>query len=390
MRNWRDENGQVLVMVALSMTVLLGFVAFATDVGVMLRERRIVQSAADAAAIGAATEALWENSPSSVTSGMWTAATKDATLNGFTPGSTNGSRSSKGSLLTINITPNISISGYNASGYVQAIAAQTTPTMFMNLFGFHSMDVTATAIASHKVTSNGCIYVLDSGGNDPGDTVDMNGNSLISSPNCGMTVNGTVSTSGSASIDTKFTFASTTDVQPDPFNYLQQTANQPTVPSGTAMGGNCTLPANLSDKSLTSCLYDYNCSSTTNTCAITGNLQNNTLYYYDLHGYCKLRHQPRLPRHQYRGKQRLRAAGGFMRGIGQVVEVVHGHAQLNDAEDEHEHDQHGERAFDQGLAVIFAYAALQRARQRRVKGQPNCVSSDQFWRVLSSEYPARL
>ena len=282
MRNLRDESGQVLVMVALSMTVLLGFVAFATDVGVMLRERRIVQSAADAAAIGAATEALWENSPSSVTSGMWTAATKDATLNGFTPGSANGSRSSNGSLLTINITPNISISGYNASGYVQAIAAQTTPTMFMNLFGFHSMDVTATAIASHKVTSNGCIYVLDNGGNDPGDTVDMNGNSLISSPNCGMTVNGTISTSGSASIDTKFTFASTTDVQPDPFNYLQQTANQPTVPSGTAMGGNCTLPANLSDKSLTSCIYDYNCSSTTNTCSLTGNLQSNTLYYYDL------------------------------------------------------------------------------------------------------------
>lgn len=286
MRKWRDESGQVLIVVGLSMTVLLGFVGFATDVGVLLHERRTLQSAADAAAIGAATEALWENTPTSVTSGMWTAATKDASLNGFTPGSSNGSTSTGGASLAIMITPNITIPGYNSSGYVQAVATQSTPTVFMNLFGFHAMNVTATAIASHKVTSNGCIYVLDSSSgttpNDPNDTVDMNGNSLISSPNCGMTVNGTVNISGSASIDTKFTYASTTDVQPDPFNYLQVTANQPTVKSGTAMGGNCTLPANQTDTSLKYCLYDYNCSSTTNTCAITGSLQSNTLYYYDL------------------------------------------------------------------------------------------------------------
>lgn len=280
MRKWKDESGQVLVIVSLSMTVLLGFVGLATDVGVLLHERRTVQSAADAAAIGAATEAQWENSPSSVTSGMWSAATKDATLNGFTPGSSNGSTSSGGATLTINITPNISIPGYNSSGYVQAIAVQNTPTIFMNLFGYHAMNVSATAIASHEVTSNGCIYVLDNGGNVPTNTVNMNGHSLISSPNCGMTVNGSVSTSGSSTIDTKFTFASTTDVQPDPFAYLQQTANQPTVPSGTAPGGNCTLPANLTDSSLTHCLYDYNCGG--GACAITGNLQSNTLYYYDL------------------------------------------------------------------------------------------------------------
>lgn len=282
MRNWKNENGQVLIVTALSMTVLLGFVGFATDVGILLRERRIVQSVADSAAIGAATEALWENNSSSVSSGMWTAATKDATLNGFTPGSANGSTSSSGATLTITVSPNITIPGYNSSGFVQAVATQSTPTMFMNMFGYHSMGVTATAIASHKVTSNGCIYVLDNGGNDTTDTVDMNGNSLISSPNCGMTVNGTVSTSGSSSIDTKFTYASTTDVQPDPFSYLQQTANQPTVPSGTAAGGSCTLPANLTDTSLQHCVYDYNCSSVTNTCTLTGNLQSNTVYYYDL------------------------------------------------------------------------------------------------------------
>lgn len=282
MRKWKDESGQVLVMVALSMTVLLGFLAFATDVGLMLHERRAVQTAADAAAIGAATQALWENSPSTVTSGMWAAATKDASLNGFTAGSSNGTTSSGGATLTIYVSPNVTIPNYNSAGYVQAVATQNTPTVFMNLFGFHSLNVTATAIASHKISSNGCIYVLDNGGNVPTNTVNMNGHSLISSPNCGMTVNGTVSTSGSSSIDTKFTYASSTDVQPDPFSYLQMTANQPTLAIGTALGGICTLPSTITDSSLKYCVYDYGCSILTNTCSITGNLQSNTLYYYDL------------------------------------------------------------------------------------------------------------
>src|SRR6185503_20467287 len=54
MRKFGDESGQTLVMVALSMAVLLGFAAFATDVGVMLDAKRHVQSAADSAAIAAA------------------------------------------------------------------------------------------------------------------------------------------------------------------------------------------------------------------------------------------------------------------------------------------------------------------------------------------------
>ena len=284
MRKWKDESGQVLVIVSLSMTIMLGFVGLATDVGVLLHERRVVQSAADAAAIGAASEALFENTPTSVSSGMWSAATEDSTLNGFTPGSSNGGTSSGGATLTINIAPNISIPGYNSSGFVQAIATQNTPTIFMNLFGYHAMNVSASAVASHKVASDGCIYVLDASSsttpNDPNNTVDMGGHSLISSPNCAMTVNGTINLGGSSSIDTKFTYASTTDVQPDPMNYLQETDNKPTVASGTALGGNCQLPTNLTDSSLKYCLYDYNCSG--GTCAITGNLQSNTLYYYDL------------------------------------------------------------------------------------------------------------
>jgi len=41
MRHVRSEEGQSLVMIALSLTVLMGFMAFATDVGVLLRQRRM-------------------------------------------------------------------------------------------------------------------------------------------------------------------------------------------------------------------------------------------------------------------------------------------------------------------------------------------------------------
>src|ERR1700739_4431797 len=54
MKIFRDEDGQMLVFSALSMTILVGFLALAFDVGQMFRARRNLQVAADAAATAAA------------------------------------------------------------------------------------------------------------------------------------------------------------------------------------------------------------------------------------------------------------------------------------------------------------------------------------------------
>ena len=54
----RDESGQTLIFVAMSMSVILGFVAMATDVGTLLHDKRSLQIAADSAAIAGAFEAL--------------------------------------------------------------------------------------------------------------------------------------------------------------------------------------------------------------------------------------------------------------------------------------------------------------------------------------------
>ncbi len=74
-----DENGQTLVFVALSMTLLLGFLGFATDVGTLFYAKRQIQTAADAAAIAGAAELNYGN--------MLTAARDAATQNRVTNGS---------------------------------------------------------------------------------------------------------------------------------------------------------------------------------------------------------------------------------------------------------------------------------------------------------------
>src|SRR5579864_4124868 len=80
---FKDESGNVLVLAALSMTALLGFMALATDVGIMFRTRRNVQIAADAAAVAGSLDYLLNGSTSSAI----TAAKSASSTNGVTDGS---------------------------------------------------------------------------------------------------------------------------------------------------------------------------------------------------------------------------------------------------------------------------------------------------------------
>jgi Flp pilus assembly protein TadG len=72
----RDPQGQTLVVIALAVTVLLGAVALGVDAGYGLTQRRVMQNAADAAAIGAGK--LLASSVISTPSGTLFAASGDA------------------------------------------------------------------------------------------------------------------------------------------------------------------------------------------------------------------------------------------------------------------------------------------------------------------------
>ncbi|HEX5234256.1 MAG TPA: pilus assembly protein TadG-related protein [Silvibacterium sp.] len=162
MRSIRDDSGQMLVLSALSMTVLLGFMALATDVGMLFHTKRNLQTAADAAATAAA---LNESFGYSATD----AATASATANGWsTTLKTNQAppTSVTSATLTVNTPP---LSGFhkgNAFSYVEVYLTAPNPTFFMKLFGFGSESVTARAVAGTPGVAKNDMWLMNPTGTD--------------------------------------------------------------------------------------------------------------------------------------------------------------------------------------------------------------------------------
>jgi len=240
MKRLKDDSGQALVITALCMTCLFGFVALATDVGLTLREKRLLQIAADSAAIAGALELNY--SSASVTNAAQAAATR----NGFTNGT-------NGATVTINTPPHNG--PHQVAGYVEVIISQSQPTLFMNLFGIASMTPTVRAVAMNGGSSFGCVYVLSPNASP---AMNLQGSFDVTAPNCGVVVDsnadgalhftgggGTLSAGsvGVVGTATGQTGDSTTPIvqnivaQSDPLGYLD--ASFPT-PTGCVAGGTLT------------------------------------------------------------------------------------------------------------------------------------------------------
>jgi Flp pilus assembly protein TadG len=182
MKRLKDESGQALIITALCMTCLFGFAALATDVGLMLREKRLLQIAADSAAIAGALEINYD--PANVTP----AALAAAGQNGFTA-TTSGATTAGGTTVTVNKPPLYGpYTGVAHSNYVEVIVSQKHSTLFMSLFGVLNMTPTVRAVAMNGGSSNGCIYVLGPTG---ASTLDLQGNFDLSAPSCGVVVDST-------------------------------------------------------------------------------------------------------------------------------------------------------------------------------------------------------
>ena len=177
MKILRDESGQTLIFVALSLTCILGFVGLATDVGTMFHAKRNLQIAADAAAIAGAAELPYG------TTNMTTAAQDASGQNGITNGVNNAA-------VTVNSPPKSGVY-QGLAGYVEAIVSQPQPTFFMQLFQRASMTVAARAVATNG-TSNGCVYTLGTTGTD----ILLNGTVNLTAASCSITDNS--SNAGSA------------------------------------------------------------------------------------------------------------------------------------------------------------------------------------------------
>ena len=175
MKKLRDESGQTLVFVAVFMGLLaLGFVAFALDVGALFREKRMAQSAAQAAAVAAAEEVGYGN-----TTNEQAVANAMAKLNGFdTTLATNPA--------TVTLTT--PTTGNFTGSYVQATVSMPIHTTFLGAFahGMVTVPVSATAIAGGGIYSQTCVCVTG--------TLSVSGGSTLNASGCGIFDNSSSST----------------------------------------------------------------------------------------------------------------------------------------------------------------------------------------------------
>jgi hypothetical protein len=130
-----------------SIVAVLALVGLAIDSGHLQLVKVRMQTAADAAALGAVNE-LKASGPA----GMSAAAVRDAAANGFQHGS-------NAVAVTVESPPS---SGYYTIDptAVQVTVSQSVDALFMGVLGFHRMNVKARSVARRGSSPN-CVYVLD-------------------------------------------------------------------------------------------------------------------------------------------------------------------------------------------------------------------------------------
>ncbi|MGC8548072.1 MAG: pilus assembly protein TadG-related protein [Acidobacteriaceae bacterium] len=169
MKILRDENGQALVLTALTMTLLVASLGLAVDVGMLFRARRQLQTAADAAATAGAQQLIYNQSATS-------AADNAAAANG----EPNGVNSTT---VTVNNPPQSG--SFTSNNDVQVVIQQAAPTYFMRVLGINTIQLTAQAVATDAKAGSGCIYLMAPSGTG----LSIQGDYNIDATGCGIYVN---------------------------------------------------------------------------------------------------------------------------------------------------------------------------------------------------------
>lgn len=242
----RASRGQVIVLVAIAIAVLLGAAALAVDVGYYRWQQRLEQTAADSAAIAGANELLFP------ARNYAARAAADATANGFTNGV-------DGASVVINNPP---ASGRNAGNgnAVEVIITKQQPNFFAKMFG-GTYSVAARAVAILSSSGGACIYVLN-GGLDGDLSVSGGGRGgITTTPLCGIIVNGDVDITGNANVDAAFISYAGTNLKKNGGDYPHGQPVQSVEgldPCSTLPGGGCkylsTLPTTHPELFTATCL----------------------------------------------------------------------------------------------------------------------------------------
>jgi len=148
MKILRKEEGQVLVLTCLCMTALIGFVALATDAGMLFRAKRNMQTAADAAAFAGAVE-LFYNGPTNVN----TVALAAAKANGV-------DSAVSGNYVQVYTPPN---DGPNTgcASCIEVVVRTPNSTFLTAFTGTNSIKVGGRAVAGAPGLNSDCIWLMD-------------------------------------------------------------------------------------------------------------------------------------------------------------------------------------------------------------------------------------
>ncbi len=203
MRFLRDESGQALVLTMVCLTLLMGMMALAADVGLFQYEECRLQTAADSAAVAAGLEL--GNCNYAVCANMKTAAAvalkeDGITTSTLTPTSSCTVTSSTSLAMIINVGPCVLGSNDPNNGnthMAEVVLTEKLNTFFGAVIGIPTIQLTARAEAgdSYIDTSGGggnCIYTQSLAFNSSDGTFDLN--------NCGIYDGGNLQTDNGDSV----------------------------------------------------------------------------------------------------------------------------------------------------------------------------------------------
>ena len=183
----RGESGQVLPLIAICLTVIMGSAGMSVDVGYLEYHQRQQQSAADAAALGAAQQLVYSGCPN--LSAAQTAADSDSASNGFTTGTNNVT-------VLVNNPPATGPYAGNSCAVSIQVQASKTATFFTRLFGLNGAETTqAVGLLTANNTPPTCFLAEST-------TVSSTFNgTTVTAPGCGILINDTATFNGDPKFD---------------------------------------------------------------------------------------------------------------------------------------------------------------------------------------------
>jgi Flp pilus assembly protein TadG len=147
----RDESGNYVLIGALLMPVLVGMAAWGTEEGMLVHKQKVMQHAADSAAVTAAVAVAGGANDNGAASGRAIAANYGFAVSSGGPGTSN-------TTVGVNSPPT---SGPNLSnrGAIEVIISQPQSRLFSTIWGSTAYTVTARAVATPQ--GQPCILALN-------------------------------------------------------------------------------------------------------------------------------------------------------------------------------------------------------------------------------------